>query len=356
MLAISRASFRSITRSPSAVVFTLAFPLIFILVFGFISGGNLSIDVAVDKNCNRNDSLYIRLKNDSSVINLIEDKTDVEIQKALEKGSIDAYINIQHFNNPMPPYLSITLKTSAASIEKGRIFKSIINGIVDKINLSQLRAEPIAKLEQSVVTGREYKRIDFVLPGQLGFSILSTGVFGVAFVFFNLRQTLVIKRFFATPIQKPYIIVGEAIARIVFALLGAAFIITIGRFAFGFTLVNGLVTFLNMLVLSAIGLIVFMGFGFIVSGVAKNESTIPPFANMITLPQFLLSGTFFGIEAFPKWLQPICRVLPLTFLNDAMRKVAFEGLSLIEVAPQIGALALWGVLVYVVASRVFKWE
>ncbi len=355
MLAISKASFRSITRSPSAVVFTLAFPLIFILVFGFISGSNITIDVAVDKNVSKTDSFYIQLKNNSA-INLLENLSASEIQKGLEKGKIDAYLNVQPLQSDRPPFIDIQLKTSAASFEKARIFKSIMESAINKINLSQVKTQPIVKLQETVVSGREYKQIDFVLPGQLGFSILSTGVFGVAFVFFNLRQTLVIKRFFATPVQKPYIIVGEAIARIVFALLGAAFIIGIGRFAFGFTLVNGFVTFLNMLVLAAIGLIVFMGFGFIVSGVAKNESTIPPFANMITLPQFLLSGTFFGIEAFPKWLQPICRLLPLTFLNDAMRKVAFEGSSLLEVAPQIGALSLWGVLVYAIASRAFKWE
>jgi ABC-2 type transport system permease protein len=40
-LALSKASFRSIMRSPSAVVFTLAFPLIFILVFGFLGGGGV---------------------------------------------------------------------------------------------------------------------------------------------------------------------------------------------------------------------------------------------------------------------------------------------------------------------------
>jgi hypothetical protein len=45
--------------------------------------------------------------------------------------------------------------------------------------------------------------------------------------------------------------------------------------------------------LSFIALLVFMGFGFIISGLAKTESSIPPLANIITLPQFLLAGTFF---------------------------------------------------------------
>jgi ABC-2 type transport system permease protein len=203
---------------------------------------------------------------------------------------------------------------------------------------------------------REYKTIDFILPGQLGFSLLSAGVFGVAFMFFNLRNTLVLKRFFATPITRTNIILGEALSRVLFQLLTAITILLVGHFCFGFTLINGIVTFFELLILSLIGLIVFMGFGFIVSGLAKNENAIPPFANLITLPQFLLAGTFFPTDDFPKWLQPICNVLPLKHLNDAMRKVAFEGVHLTDCGKQIGILALWGVVVYIAAIKVFRWE
>jgi len=66
------------------------------------------------------------------------------------------------------------------------------------------------------IPGRIYREIDFILPGQLGFSLLSAGVFGVAFLFFNLRQHLVLKRFFATPIRRSYIVLGEAISRVIF--------------------------------------------------------------------------------------------------------------------------------------------
>ena len=111
-----------------------------------------------------------------------------------------------------------------------------------------------------------------------------------------------------------------------------------------------------MLLLSALGLIVFMGFGFVVSGLAKNESLIPPLANVITLPQFLLSGTFFGIENFPEWLQPVCRVLPLTHLNSALRLVAFEGAGFEAILFPIGVLIAWGFLIYALAIRVFRWE
>src|SRR5206468_2377211 len=115
-------------------------------------------------------------------------------------------------------------------------------------------------------------------------------------------------------VSRTSIILGTGIARVIFQMITAIVIIGVGRLWFGFTLINGWETGLEMLFLSFIGLLVFMGFGFIVSGLARNDSTIPPFANLITMPQFLMGGTFFPIENFPKWLQPISNAMPLTHL------------------------------------------
>jgi len=354
-MAIAKASFRAITRSPSAVVFSLAFPLIFILVFGFIGGGGVTIDVGVAKDCDTSNPIYQALKH-TKMIHLVETDSEAEMSKNLEKGTLDAVIDIKKNGDVKPPF-TLNVQYTQASMEKGNILKSLLNAIFYQINtMGGAAPPPVAELKETTVHGREYKTIDFILPGQLGFSLLSSGVFGTAFVFLSLRITLVIKRFFATPVKRYSIVLGEMLARISFSLLGALFIIGIGHFAFGFTLIHGFITVLNMLVLSILGLIVFMGFGFVVSGIAKNESSVPPIANIITLPQFLLSGTFFSISAFPSWLQPISKALPLTYLNDAMRKVAFEGANLWDVNHQILILFVWMAIVYTVAVKTFKWE
>ncbi len=59
---------------------------------------------------------------------------------------------------------------------------------------------------------------------------MSAGIFGVAFIFFNLRQTLVLKRFFATPIQRSYIVFGEALSRVIFQMITAVVILLAGYF------------------------------------------------------------------------------------------------------------------------------
>jgi ABC-2 type transport system permease protein len=352
-LAIAKASFRSIIRSPSAVVFSLAFPLIFIVVFANIGGGGIAVDVGVAKTCDTSNAIYHVLKK-NRMMNLITGESTDDMDKNLSKGSIDAIINIKK-NNALPPFTIDVQYTKASS--KGAILKSALNNILYQMNAAINKDAPqLAAVNETTIEGREYKYIDFILPGMLGFSLLSSGVFGTAFVFLSLRLTLVIKRFFATPVKRYSIVLGEALARIVFALLGALFIIAIGHYAFGFTLIHGFITVLNMLVLSAIGLIIFMGFGFTISGLAKNESSVPPLSNIITLPQFLLSGTFFATTAFPTWLQSISRVLPLTHLNDAMRKVAFEGAGLGDVTHQLFILGLWFIGIYIIAVKTFKWE
>lgn len=359
MLAITKASLRAIFRSPSAVIFGFAFPLIFILVFGFIGGGGVSVRVFL-KNIKDSNNILLKnglLKNPS--VKLVKNLTDSEARKEVAKGNIAAIIQVDSIpvTNGYFQYI-IKTTTSSASMDKYPILQSQLGSVIRQADekIFPNRAT-IAKIEQQPdLPGRQYKTIDFILPGQLGFSLLSAGVFGVAFMFFSLRNTLVLKRFFATPIQRTYIVLGEGLSRVLFQLLTAVVIITIGYFAFGFTLVHGLQTFFQMMVLSFIGLLVFMAFGFIVSGLATSDSTIPPFANLITLPQFLLAGTFFPVDRFPGWLQIIAKVLPLTHLNTAMRSVAFEGLSLWDVKTEIGILLLWGMVAYALAIKVFRWE
>lgn len=361
LLAITKASLRSIFRSPSAVIFSFVFPFIFILVFGFIGdgGGVPSYRIAIGKDCDTTNALFDSILA-SNRIRIVSFENEKELRSSLLKGKIAGVLTITKTSEEIPAY-TYSIKSTSASNDQWPQLMPIINNIITKISDAKYinrpeYAVPDFNYKRDIEEVREYKTIDFILPGQLGFSLLSSGVFGVAFVFFNLRNTLVLKRFFATPVSRPYIILGEAFARVIFQMLTAIVIIVVGHYIFGFTLINGISTLAAMLLLSFLGLVVFMGFGFIVSGVAKNESTIPPFANLITMPQFLISGTFFSVEAFPGWLQPISKIMPLTHLNKAMRAVAFEGESLWGVKTEIGILLLWGVIVYAVAIKLFKWE
>ncbi len=357
MRALIKASLQSIFKSPSAIVFSIAFPLIFILVFGFLGNSrSYTIKVSDAQGSDTTNSMYAMLHR-APMLKWVPQADSTTLNKSLSEGDIVAAVTVKKQPDGAVPQYLVTLNASNALADKAMQLKEIINSIVQRRDPEiQKRIALLAKVDVQMSQVREYKTIDFILPGQLGFSLLAAGVFGTAFVFFNLRQTLVLKRFFATPVKREVIVLSEGIARMLFQISGAIVIIGIGHLAFGYTLLHGWLTFATMLVVCALGMLVFMGFGFIISSLAKSESSIPPLSNLITLPQFLLAGTFFPIDNFPKWLQPLCRALPLTYLNDALRKIAFDGVGLWAVRVDLLILVLWGVIVYVAAAKLFKWE
>ena len=357
MRALIKASLQAIFKSPSAIIFTIAFPLIFILVFGFLGeGSGFSIKVASTPGSDTTSGLYHFLRG-VPVLKWVRSSDSTAVNKLLKQGEITATLDIRQQPEGVKPEFTVVIHSIKSSAAKARQLESVINGVLEHQDpVMRKRLEEMIKVEQQITEVNEYKTIDFILPGQLSFSLLASGVFGTAFVFFNLRQTLVLKRFFATPVRRGVIVISEGIARMLFQLLGSIIIISLGHYAFGFTLAHGIVTFIEMLTLCAMGLLVFMGFGFIISAIAKSESAIPPLSNLITLPQFLLAGTFFSIDNFPGWLQPFCKALPLTYLNDALRKISFEGANLWDVRIDVLVLAIWGVVIYFVAGRIFKWE
>lgn len=350
--ALTKASIRSMLKSPSSVVFSIAFPLVFILVFGFIGDRTNKIKVGISVQSELNNPLYTGLSTNKQ----LQLKVDAlpAIQEDLKEGKVQAMLNIT--KAPDGKWL-VEISAGEHNAALVKQLEGIVNDVVLQSDPQlQTRKQEVLTIKQTLITDRSFKLIDFILPGQLGFSLLAASVFGTAFVFYHMRQMLVLKRFFATPIRRSVVLLSEGFARVVFQLTGALIIILIGKYFFDYTLINGWLTVLNMLIVCGIGLLVFMSFGFVISGIAKSDSVIPPLANIFTMPQFLLAGTFFAVDVLPGWLQFIAKLMPLTYFNNALRAIAFDGAGLWTVRYDLLILLLWGVIGYGAASKLFKWE
>ena len=357
MWAISKASLTALMKSPSSIVFSIAFPLIFILIFGFMGGSGPTITVAFapGSDTSASNPIVAGLKNIPNI--RISQLPQAQVQENLSKGRITAVLHISRSPDPIGPAYKVHVKSSTASADRINLLRSVVQTAVYNAEYySEGKTSSFAAISEEQTEGRVYRTIDFILPGQLGFSLLSTGVFGIAFMLFNLRETLVLKRYYASSIKKGFILLGEGLSRVIFQVFISVIILLLGKYVFNFTLVNGWITFFELLALTVIGILAFMSFGFFISGVSKNMNAVPVLTNLLGFPQFLLSGTFFPTDNFPAWLRPIADVLPLKHLNDAMRNVAFEGASLASCWPELLVLGGWGILIYFITAKVFRWE
>ena len=358
--AITRASFKAIFANPGAIFFSLLFPIIFVLIFGaFGNGGGPTYRITFEGSVDTKDTLYQKLKSIPSV-RIVEYPDTVQRRKDLLRGRLTAILTLQRSFDSLEekPHYTIGVRSTSASDDK-------IYGFLPVLRLLKLEMEKfmndsyvdyvtVGELQKEVV--RKYRQIDFILPGQLGFSILFSTLFGIAFTFFGLREQLVLKRFYASPIRRLNILLGIGVSRLFFQLLSVIVLLLFGHFALNFTLQHGAITFVEILFMTIVMLFLLMGVGLIFSSVVKSDTSIPLLINLFGFPQMMLSGTFFPIEVFPKWLQEVCRILPLTQYNDAVRKIAFEGQHLSSCLKELGILAIWMAIIYAVLSRVLKWE
>jgi ABC-2 type transport system permease protein len=370
-LALAKASLLGQVRNFSTLFFGFLFPIVFIAIFGFLGNATTKVTLGVAPGTDTQSPVYQALTKIPAVTLQQGDQATLDSQ--LKKGQIDAIIYIVAVQRPAQPSQNgaqpaqptaqptqgydVTLTTSTASVSGAATATALVNGVASNVNLALAGVTvPAVQVTTSNITGQKYTYIDFALPGQLGFSLLSIAIFGTAFGFVVLKRTLVLKRIFATPTRPRTLVLGQGASRLVIATAQVIVILLVGVFFFSFHLANGVTTFLEMLALCLFGLIVFLGMGLIVAGNFNNENTMGPVINLITLPQFLLSGTFFSTSNFPDWLQPIANNLPLSYLNVALRQVASDGATLWDVRGQILGLLIWGVISYVIAIVTFKWE
>lgn len=350
-LALAYYSLRAQTRNPATFFFGFIFPIVFISIFGLIGNNPTKLMVGLSDGSSQNNPILSSLE--SLEVLTLERNELPELQKKLSEGTIVGIVEVDEVRDET---YEVQLWLSAGQPQEAAIVRSLVRNSVDTVNLelSGITEPPIMLVDQEV-SGRKPRYIDFAVPGQIGFALLSTAIFGTVFGLIYLKKALILKRMFATPTQALTILLAQGASRLVVAIAQTVLILFVTVFVFHFYLPHGVITFIELLAISALGLIAFLGFGYFIAGLTNDENAASPLTNLVTLPQFLLSGTFFPTESFPGWLQPIANNLPLSYFNHAVRHITTGG-TLIETWPFLAGLLAWGAVMYVLAAKTFKWE
>lgn len=340
------------TRNPATFVFGFVFPVVFISIFGLIGGNQQKIQLGVTTRSEH--TLVIKMLKNQAFLT-IEKGDKEQLEKKVKQGKLVGIVDVGKEVTSQRAIVYLTLST--ASPQETAFVRALMTSIVDKINLQSANiTNPTISLSVDEISGRVLRYIDFAVPGQIGFALLSTAIFGTVFGLIYLKKALILKRMFATPTKALTILLAQGTSRLIVALTQTIIILLLAVLLFKFYLPNGWQTFFELILLSSLGLTAFLGFGYFIAGIANDENAASPLTNLITLPQFLLSGTFFPTDSLPIWLQPIAKNLPLSYFNIAVRKVTTEGGTLLETWPYMLGLLAWGVTMYFLASRTFKWQ
>ena len=222
----------------------------------------------------------------------------------------------------------------------------------DALQRSAGRAD-VAGVSEEKVTEPGARYIDFLIPGLIGMNLMGSGLWGLGFAVVQARTRKLLKRFAATPMRRSHYLLSFMLSRLVFLALEVVAVVVFAWLAFGVS-VHGRIV--DLAAVALIGSLTFAGIGLLVASRPKTIEGVSGLMNLVMLPMWLLSGTFFSASRFPDFLQPAIKALPLTALNDSLRSVMNDGATLAASWSAIAIMLGWGLISFALALRLFRWQ
>jgi ABC-2 type transport system permease protein len=329
---------RALWREPSAIFWVFVFPMLISIALGlaFRNQGLARLTVAVMEG-----------EDSARVLQALSSTPGLQVQALPEAAARHALATRQVALVVVPS--SPPRFVVDPGVPEGRTAKLLA---ADALQRMAGRTDALVLAEEHVTTpGGRY--IDFLIPGLLGFGLMSSSVWGLGWGLVQMRMGKLLKRLVATPMKKAHLLASFILSRLLLALLETAFFLTFARLIFNVRVAGSLPAFF---LVAAAGALSFGGLGLLVASRAQNSETAGGLMNLATLPMMVLSGVFFSASHFPPWMQPLVKALPLTAVIDSLRAISIGGTSLWMLGNAFLVLLAWGAGCFVLALRVFRWN
>ena len=329
---------RIFVREPAALFWTYGFPLLLALVLGtaFRNRPPEPVDVAVVAAAGTEDWREALARTPAVQVHSLNAQ---EAREALRAGKVSLVVE---GGRPRTYQFDPTRPES-------RLARAVVDDALQRAD-GRVDATPV---KDRLVTEPGSRYIDFLIPGLLGFNLMSGGLWGVGFVVVDMRVRKLIKRLIATPMSRSDFLLSFVLVRALFLIIELPLLLGFAHWVFGVPIRGSL---LLILALGILGSLVFAGIGLLLGSKAQTTQTAAGLVNLVSLPMLVCSGVFFSAARFPEAVQPVIRALPLTVLIESMRTVMLDGAGLVAVAKQVLVMLLWGVLCFGVALRLFRWQ
>jgi len=350
---------RSYLRNPVALFFSLIFPIILISLFGLIfsAAGSTTVAITVlneDHNSPQSVALLSALNNTTVAKLSFVNWNSSSFAKNL--GANDDAVGLiipAGYGASLAAHrpVNVTLYTDPQDAAGAGAAQFIVTGVTNAINLEAANGSALVGIQQQNVGSAIYTYIDYLIPGLIGFSILTSPMFSMVDVAASYRKEGIFRQLSLTPLTRAEWLTSHILWYTALTFVTAGIMIGAGLVLFGahVTVDLGLVPFL------IVGPLLFVSLGMLAGSVAKTPESAALIGNIITFPMMFLSGTFFAVSSFPPALQSFAHVLPLYYVIDGMNQVMLFSNTARAATDAVIVLVI-AIVIFLLAIRFFTWR
>ncbi len=371
LLELTLARIREFVREPEAVFWVFVFPVLLAVALGiaFRETGPATVQVAVEADGRQGPG-----SSSGRLMEWLEGRSDIEAvllspeeaARALRTGRVALVLQPSpsaaaatgnpetgETGSPPRPLTDLDSEGLVYRYDPTRPDSRVARLVLDDALQRGMGREDVARVRDVAVAQPGARYIDFLIPGLVGLNLMGSGMWGLGFAVVQARTRKLLKLLAATPMRRTHFLLSFMLSRLIFLALEVVAVVSFGWLAFGVS-VHG--SILELGVISLVGSMSFAGLGLLVAARTRTIEGVSGLMNLVMLPMWLLSGTFFAATRFPEFWQPVIQVLPLTALNDALRANINEGLPLAASLPDVLVMAAWGGASFLLALRWFRWQ
>lgn len=351
---LSKVFLKIFLRDRQSIFFSLFFPIIFMTVFGFANNGEVDpIKLGI---VNNSPSVVATDFSQMLIDNPLFDVTlgeEPRLRSELVEGDQTMVLILPESFDAQSDGAELELLVDAAQVQQLGLIMPLLEQTLISIEREFRNIEPMFTLTVEDVQARSQRYLDFLLPGLMAFTLMQLSIAGSGFNIVEYRRKGILKRLFVTPIKPKDFISAIVIARMAIVLIQLSVLILFAVMALDVRIVGNFASFYLMVIL---GTFIFLCLGFCLGSIAKTQQAVMAVGNIVIFPQIFLSGVFYPIESMPELIQPIANLLPLSFVATAMREIANNGASLLSITPSLIGIAVWFVIAFALATRMFVWK
>ncbi len=353
---------RQYLRSRVGTFFALAFPVILILLFGaiFSSSGSPKVPLAVqDLDGTAASRGFVQALNNTTLITYQAIPTNVNFQDYMRAHSVNVALQIPagfeaaliraEMGNASAK-VNVTLAGDRTQSSFGIVY-SAVAAVATAFNLKVANATEVVSVDESQFTVRQFGYIDFFLPGIIGFTVLTTPMFGMTSICAEYRTRRFFKLLATTKLSKAEWLAAKVVFYVLLLFVSVAIMMFVGVAVFG---MQATLTPLAVLLIIA-GTFEFTSLGMVLGIFVRDPGTGEALANAIGFPMMFLAGSFFPIDAMPPFLRTLARGLPLTYINEGLRATMVFGNDGTAVTYLFITLG-FAVVFFVVGARGLSWK
>jgi ABC-2 type transport system permease protein len=229
--------------------------------------------------------------------------------------------------------------------------------LIDGTNLFAAQAAEVVvarlgdTVDSEILFNPDLKTSWVMVPALIGLILTFIGTIITSIGLVKERAARTLEQLAVMPLRPVDVIVGKIAPYFLLAALDMAVVTVLGMVIFGVPFTGSVALFV---LAGAIFLFVVLGIGVFISTVSQNAGQAIQAAILVLLPQILLSGIIFPLDAMAPGVRWIGYCLPLTYFTQVSQGVMLRGAGLDSLWLPVTVLAAMAVLVFGAAVWRFR--